>query len=119
VNINDFALTAANYEKRLAYYQSQHRSVGCKVTHMIGIPIIALSVPMLFFRPKLSLQLHLIGWILQFIGHYVYEHNKPVLLETKDPLILLAALQFCRDEWTLALHGRSLAEGKQPPRLTG
>ncbi len=109
MNTNAFALTATDkYEKRLAYYQSQHRTVGCKITHMIGIPIVALSVLMLFFRPRLAMQMHLVGWLLQFIGHYFYEHNKPVLLETKDPLILLAALQFCRDEWIRALEGRQL-----------
>jgi uncharacterized membrane protein YGL010W len=109
VNTKNFALTATNkYEKRLAYYQSQHRTVGCKVTHMIGIPIIALSIPMFLIKRKLAMQMHLIGWVLQFIGHYVYEHNKPVLLETKDPLMVLAALQFCRDEWVRALKGRQL-----------
>jgi uncharacterized membrane protein YGL010W len=109
VNTNAFALTAADkYEKRLAYYQSQHRTVGCKITHMIGVPVIALSVPMLVIKPKLAMKMHVVGWILQFIGHDVYEHNKPVLLETKDPLIILAALQFCKDEWMRALQGRQL-----------
>jgi uncharacterized membrane protein YGL010W len=86
---------------------------------MVGIPIIAVSIPLLLFKPRLALQMHAIGWLLQFIGHFGYEHNKPVLLESRDPLVVLAALQFCRDEWTLALEGKSLAEQKVPPRITG
>ena len=56
------------YERRLAYYQSRHRTVGCKFTHMFGIPMIALSIPVLFFNRKLALKMHLGGWILQLIG---------------------------------------------------
>ena len=105
------------YVNRLNYYRSQHRTVGCKITHMVGIPIIALSFPTLLFNRKLAFQLHTAGWILQFIGHYVFEHNKPVILETKDPLILLAALQFCGDEWDQALQGKSLEDKSLTPRL--
>ncbi len=108
-----------HYRERLAYYRSRHRTVGCKITHMVGIPIIALSFPALLFNRKLAFQMHSVGWILQFIGHYVFEHNKPVLLETKDPLIVLAALQFCAEEWSRALSGQTLVETRSVPRIRG
>lgn len=97
-----------NFVQHLRYYKSQHKTVGCTVTHMIGVPMIVLSVLLLPFNRKASAQLQLGGWILQFIGHYAFEHNKPVILEMKDPLTLGAALVFVWHEWKRFLTGTSL-----------
>jgi uncharacterized membrane protein YGL010W len=83
----------------LRFYRSQHRTVGCRATHMIGVPMIVVSLLVLPFNWKASAQLQIVGWILQFIGHSVFEHNKPVLLEMRDPITLWAALVFVFDLW--------------------
>jgi uncharacterized membrane protein YGL010W len=93
------------FDKRLAYYRSQHRSLGCKITHLVGIPILVLSVPAFFVSRRLAAQLQGIGWLLQLIGHFVYEHNKPVLIEARDPLTVMAALSFIAEEWRRAWNG--------------
>jgi uncharacterized membrane protein YGL010W len=86
-------------ERYLAYYSSQHRTFGCKVTHMVGVPMIAASIFLLPINRKASGQMFLGGWLLQFIGHFVFEHNTPVVLEVRDPKMLLAALIFVGLEW--------------------
>jgi uncharacterized membrane protein YGL010W len=101
------------FDDRLKYYRSQHKTVGCKITHMVGIPMIVLSFPIAFFNRRLATQFQAIGWILQFTGHYVFEHNQPVFLEAGDPLTAAAALVFVANEWNRALS----IETKKIPAL--
>ncbi|MBI2810633.1 MAG: DUF962 domain-containing protein [Candidatus Melainabacteria bacterium] len=94
--------------QHLRFYKSKHRTKGCKITHMIGIPMIAIGWMCLPFSRKAFLQLHTGGWILQFIGHYVFEHNKPVILEVRDPKTVVSALIFTCEEWRRLLDGEEL-----------
>ena len=95
--------------ERMVYYKSQHRTLGCKVTHMIGIPMIILSLVAFPFNKRLSLLLQTGGWILQFVGHFVYEHNKPVLFALPAPhLTVIAAIEFVRQEWKKFFAGEDL-----------
>lgn len=83
-----------------AYYQSQHQSLGCKLTHLFGIPLITFSLPALFFDWKLALLLFSAGWSLQFAGHYLFEKNTPIVLTDKrDLATLLAALYYALRGW--------------------
>lgn len=50
-------------------YEQNHQSTLCKLTHAVGIPMIALSLPMLFIRWRRALLLFGSGWVLQFAGH--------------------------------------------------
>ncbi len=100
------------FDDRLQYYQSQHRTLGCKITHMVGVPIIALSFPVYLFNRRLANQMQQIGWSLQFIGHFVFEHNKPVFLQKRDPFTVLAAVVFVAHEWQLALGGQQILNEK-------
>ncbi len=95
---------AANY----VYYQSQHRTSGCKITHMVGVPMIAISFLMLPFNFKRAALMHAVGWALQLIGHYVFEKNKPVFLEIRNPLIMISALRFTYSEWKRVVQGEKL-----------
>jgi uncharacterized membrane protein YGL010W len=101
------------FDKRLEYYRSQHKTLGCKITHMVGVPLIAASFPVFLFNRRLASQMQKVGWTLQFVGHFVFEHNKPVLLEAADPLTVLAALVFVTDEWQRAIKGEPLIEEKK------
>ena len=63
-------------------YQKAHQHPANRITHSIGIPMIALSIlliPVCFFVGRLwilALTLFAIGWILQFVGHY-FEGKPP------------------------------------------
>lgn len=101
------------FDERMKFYRSQHTTVGCKITHMVGVPMIALSFPIALFNRRLAAQFQTVGWMLQFAGHYVFEHNKPVLFEACDPLTAAVALVFVADEWSRALAIESKSESKK------
>lgn len=107
------------YEETLEYYKSQHTTLGCKITHMIGVPMIALSVPMLFISPRRAANLMAGGWALQFIGHYVFEKNSPVVLtDYRNPMVILAALDYVSESWGRLFRGQPLVEAKRPQLIT-
>ena len=109
--------TPDKFADSLAYYKSQHRTIGCKLTHMLGVPMIALSVPMVLFNKRAAGQLQIFGWMLQLIGHYVFEGNKPVLLETKSPYTIVAALVFVAEEWRKVAKNEPLVELAPDPLI--
>ena len=92
-------------------YREQHRTLGCKITHMFGTPIIAASIPLFLYDWRIGGGLFIFGWILQFIGHYVFEKNKPVFFGNPlNPGTYLAALIFASQEWARLLSGRPLVD---------
>jgi uncharacterized membrane protein YGL010W len=96
---------------QIEFYRSQHRTKGCELCHLIGVPLIAASIFTLPFNFRGGLKLFTLGWGLQFIGHFVFEKNKPVLFsEARDPLTVLAALIYVSDGWSRLLSGRSLVD---------
>ena len=78
---------AKSVREYLKIYAEQHRERGTKVTHFFGIPLIVASLPVLPFIPLLAGSMFVGGWALQFIGHWVFEKNKPAFFS--DPLYLL------------------------------
>ena len=78
-------------------YADGHQHPMNRLTHSIGIPMIALSVLLIipsFFISRLwiaALALFIIGWILQFIGHY-FEGKPPELF--KDYRFLFVGLRW-------------------------
>lgn len=71
----------------LERYVDEHRHPLNKLTHYIGIPLIVGSLPVLPFQPLVGLTMFGVGWVFQFIGHYVFEKNKPAFFY--DPFYLL------------------------------
>lgn len=49
--------------------------------HMFGVP-----------AWKLALPVHVLAWILQFIGHGVFEKRKPALLDSLDQAVITAPM---------------------------
>ena len=69
----------APFEAKMAYYRSQHTTKGVRATHIVGIPGVAFSMPLLFGRPKVGVPMFLASWALQVAGHVVFEKNSPAL----------------------------------------
>lgn len=98
-------------DAQLDYYRSQHTTTGCKVTHLFGVPMIALAVPFLFINFRRGVTLFVAGWLLQFIGHYFFEKNRPVIVsEATNPLVPIAALIVVGQLWAKVLTGQPLTE---------
>lgn len=71
----------------LDQYAAEHTQLGTKLTHMIGIPMIVASLPLLPLAPPVGGAMFVGGWVLQFVGHYVFEKQNPSFFN--DPFYLL------------------------------
>ena len=88
-------------------YKAKHRHPLNKLTHSIGIPMIVISVPLLFLNWRWALALFVVGWILQFVGHAV-EGNQPAFF--KNPMYLLVG-----PWWLLRRAAETLGLAKTSP----
>ena len=66
----------------IAQYESSHQHPVNRACHVVGIPVIALSIlltPPLLIQPALwpiPAGLFIFGWVLQFVGH-AFEGKRP------------------------------------------
>ncbi|HLL72790.1 MAG TPA: DUF962 domain-containing protein [Pyrinomonadaceae bacterium] len=67
-------------------YKAKHKHPLNRLTHSIGIPLIVLSLPLFFFNWRWALALFVVGWILQFVGHWI-EGNQPAFF--RNPVYLI------------------------------
>lgn len=87
-------------------YSESHQHPVNKLTHTFGIPMIALSlvlvIPSIFIARlwMIALGLFVVGWILQFIGHY-FEGKPPEFM--KDWRFLFVGLRW----WVKKTFGSS------------
>jgi uncharacterized membrane protein YGL010W len=94
------------WEEWIAEYSAAHQNKINKLTHQFGIPMIALSillvVPSIFIAGlwMIALGLFVVGWILQFVGHY-FEGKPPEFF--KDWRFLLVGLRW----WFAKLKGKA------------
>lgn len=57
-----------------------------RMLHNFGIPMIVVSIPLVFFYWRWAVVLFVVGWILQFVGHFI-EGNQPAFF--RNPVYLL------------------------------
>lgn len=86
-----------SWDEWIDEYAKSHEHPINRLTHSFGIPMIAVSIlmiPFCFFVSGLwmaALALFVIGWILQFIGHY-FEGKPPEFF--KDWRFLFVGLRW-------------------------
>jgi hypothetical protein len=98
----------APFAAKMDYYRSQHASRGIRLTHLVGIPGVAFSLPLLAARPRIGLPAFVASWAVQVAGHLLCEHNRPAL--TEGPITYqLCGLAFWCEEVADLLAGRGLA----------
>jgi uncharacterized membrane protein YGL010W len=99
-------LGGRSWEEWIAQYATSHQHPVNRVCHTIGIPLIALSIPLFVVALvvpgfwKIPLALFIVGWIFQFIGH-AFEGKPPEFL--KDWRFLFVGLRW----WFAKLRGRA------------
>ncbi len=90
----------------IAQYAKSHQHPVNRVCHTVGIPMIAVSLPLVpiaIFTPGLwpvPLTLFLVGWVFQFVGHYV-EGKPPEFF--RDWRFLLVGLRW----WLAKVRGQA------------
>jgi uncharacterized membrane protein YGL010W len=70
---------SAPFSEKLAFYKSQHTGKGVRTSHLVGIPTILLSLPLLVAKPRVGASMFVGGWAVQLVGHRFFEHNMPSL----------------------------------------
>ena len=96
----------ASWDEWVSEYAKSHQHPINRVTHTLGIPMIALSIigaPFAFVVPglwALLVTLFVFGWIFQFIGH-AFEGKPPEFL--KDPRFLFVGLRW----WIAKMKGKA------------
>jgi uncharacterized membrane protein YGL010W len=90
----------------IAQYAQSHQNPFNRFCHTIGIPIIAVSIVLLLLSPafaglwRYGLGLFILGWIFQFVGHFV-EGKPPEFF--RDWRFLFVGLRW----WVAKLQGRA------------
>ena len=99
-------LAGKSWDQWIAEYATSHQHPFNRLCHTIGIPMIALSIPLFvvaIFVPNVwmaALALFVVGWIFQFAGHAV-EGKPPEFF--KDWRFLFVGLRW----WLAKLRGRA------------
>ena len=95
-----------SWEDWIAQYAQSHRHPVNRLCHTIGIPLIAISLPLfaasLFMRGLwvLSAALFAAGWLFQFVGH-AFERKPPEFF--KDWRFLFVGLRW----WFAKVAGKA------------
>ena len=95
-------------ESFMENYKAKHQHPLNKLTHNIGIPLIVISLPLVFFNWRWALVLFVVGWIFQFVGHAI-EGNQPAFF--RNPVYLLVG-----PAWVLRRAAEMLGLGKRNSR---
>ena len=103
----------APFAEKLEYYRALHTSKGVRATHLVGIPTVAASIPLLLTRPKLGLKLFAGGWALQVAGHAIFEHNSPAV-RAGPVSYQLVGLAFWAEEATTLIALWNARQGNRP-----
>jgi uncharacterized membrane protein YGL010W len=99
-------LGGRTWDEWIAQYATSHQHPVNRVCHTIGIPLIALSIPLFVVALlvpgfwKIPLALFVVGWVFQFIGH-AFEGKPPEFF--KDWRFLFVGLRW----WVAKLRGRA------------
>lgn len=83
-------------ERLINKYNNDHQNKWNRALHMVGVPVIIVSVPLMFIMPPVGISLFVGGWVLQFIGHGI-EGNKPSFMS--DPRFLMVGALFFGQKW--------------------
>jgi uncharacterized membrane protein YGL010W len=99
-------MSTRSWNEWIGEYAQSHQHPTNRLCHTIGIPLIALSLPLflvLLVAPHLwplPVGLFVVGWIFQFVGH-AYERKPPEFL--RDPRFLFVGLRW----WMAKMRGQA------------
>ncbi|MFO0609588.1 MAG: Mpo1-like protein [Polyangiales bacterium] len=97
---------SASLDDYLRTYQRDHQHPMNRLTHLVGIPAIVASLPLLLKRPRLGAKLFVGGWALQFLGHW-FEAKPPSFL-SRDWRYLAIGQLWIANEWAEILTGKPI-----------
>ena len=93
--------TYTNFAEFYPFYLSEHSNRNCRRLHFVGSTLALVCLVMLFAsgRPQYLLYALLCGYGFAWVGHFVFEKNKPASF--KRPLYsLMGDWVMYKDIWT-------------------
>lgn len=102
-----------SFHDYMRVYSEDHQHPINKMTHMVGIPLIVASLPVIPIVPPVGLSMFGVGWALQFTGHF-FEGKKPSF--TKDPLYLAIGPVWVAVEWIELATGKRVYRVREAPK---
>lgn len=93
------------FHEYMRSYSEDHQHPLNRACHMVGIPMIVLSLPLIPTAPPAGISLFTAGWALQFVGH-AFEGKKPSF--TSDWRYLAIGPVWAAAEWAHVLTGREV-----------
>jgi hypothetical protein len=68
----------SSYSEFYNYYLDQHSTYGCRAMHVLGSSLVLLDIAVsVLVSPWLIFLAPVLGYGCAWIGHYVFEHNRP------------------------------------------
>src|SRR5438094_10395595 len=95
------------FDLAMRAYGEEHQHPINKACHMIGIPMIVASLPLIPTVPPVGVSLFTVGWGFQFAGHF-FEGKKPSF--TKDWKYLAVGVAWVGVEWLEAVTRKRVYE---------
>ena len=72
--MNEFS----SYSEFYSYYLKQHSTYGCRLFHVVGSSLVLVDIVLsLILSLWLLILAPILGYGCAWIGHYVFEHNRP------------------------------------------
>lgn len=99
-------MTSRSWDDWIHEYAAGHQHPANRLCHTIGIPMIAISIPLFLLAPFVArlwpvpVALFVAGWVFQFIGH-AYEGKPPEFF--KDWRFLFVGVRW----WLAKIRGRA------------
>jgi uncharacterized membrane protein YGL010W len=94
-------------------YHEDHQHPINKACHLIGIPMIVASLPIIPVAPPVGLGMFSVGWGFQFVGH-LFEGKKPSF--TRDLRYLAIGPVWITVEWIELVTGKRVYRIRETPR---
>jgi uncharacterized membrane protein YGL010W len=93
---------SSSFHDYMRAYANDHTHPVNRALHLVGIPLIVASLPVIPVSPPVGLGMFAAGWALQFTGH-VFEQKKPSF--SRDLRFLAVGPVWITVEWVEILTG--------------
>lgn len=92
------------FDDYMRSYHDDHQHPMNRLTHLVGIPMIVASLPIMAKKPLRGLGMFTLGWVFQFAGH-AFEGKAPSFV-ARDWKYLAIGPVWIANEWAEIITGR-------------
>jgi hypothetical protein len=105
---------SAPFADKMTYYRDRHSSLDVRITHLLGTPVIATGIPLLWAKPRVGVAMFVGGWLVQIAGHAVFEHDVPSTHKGWITYQLTGLIHACEHYGDLLARSRQRKPARRP-----